>query len=132
MYEKLHNKFKSTYSRGIWKEKKCFCSESLGATAGAAAAHRIGKETRANKCLLCKQIIFKLSHQKFPLHWLLSTFFSSFSLRFSLWCTPQSLPPRHSKAEVKKCTLTISIYAKHIIAMYMSTIFRNLSSKLRH
>lgn len=93
---------------------------------------------RKNKCLLCKQIIFKLFHQK------ASTTLIAFQ-RFSLLFTSnfsccvshppipiESVPLLYSKAEVKKCTLTISIYAKHIIALYMITIFRNLSSKLCH
>lgn len=93
------------------------------------------KETRANKCLLCKQIIFKLFHQKFPVHWLLFIVFSCFFLSSiipyavpSIHCFPIPATLRYSRAEVKKCTLTISIYAKHIIALYMITIFRNLST----
>lgn len=143
MYEKLHNKFTSTYSRGISRksfskgEKSICASTSHGATA-ACSTYTNKKETRANKCLLCKQIIFKLFHQKFPLHWLLFIVFILFLSLFSI--IPYAAPYhpsihatlRHSRAEVKKCTLTISIYAKHIIALYMITIFRNLSSKLRH
>jgi hypothetical protein len=43
-------------------KKQAFCAfvETQGATAAAHRAHK----RRANKCLLCKQIIFKLFHQK--------------------------------------------------------------------
>lgn len=75
----------------------------------------VGTRRRANKCLLCKQIIFKLFHQKFPLHWLLfSVFFPPLAAVFSsnstsplcnrpLWF-PNRFPavPFKSEAEVKK------------------------------
>lgn len=147
VYEKLHNKLTSTYFPEEFRipegERKLGVHQLLQIVVVIRQ-----QETRANKCLLCKQITFKLFHQKFPLHWLLSTFFILLftSLRFFPMqrspapSTMQSLPPRRSIHSIAGCrsgsrknfALTTSIYAKHIIALYMITIFRNLSSKLRH
>jgi Txe/YoeB family toxin of Txe-Axe toxin-antitoxin module len=63
VYEELHHKFTSTYSSRMLKEKKTAAFMLRRDSGATAAAHRTHKK-RANKCLLCKQIIFKLFHQK--------------------------------------------------------------------
>jgi hypothetical protein len=84
VYEKLHNKFTSTYPAewgassvmGIVAWAKNSTNSSSARRLSAATAAHLGERTksqsetseRANKCLLSKQIIFKLFHQKFPLH----------------------------------------------------------------
>lgn len=137
MYEELHHKFTSTYFRRTLKRNKNSILCFVGATAVAHCTH---KREQINVCCANKSFL-NFSTRKLPLHWLLFNvfFFLLFTSTFFLLSTCSTLskknPPiesRHSKAEVKKCTLTISIYAKHIIALYMITIFRNLSSKFYH
>lgn len=138
VYEKLHNKFTSTYSRGILKRREAerfrFDETRTGAT---AAAHRTkGDDEQINVCFANKSFL-NISTRDFHYIDCFSPFFPSFHLstfpsRPDESTTAPLVALFKSGSRYKKCTLTISIYAKHIIALCMITIFRNLSSKLRH
>lgn len=126
MYEKLHDKFKSTYSREILEGREAYLVlRDLSATAAPRTQTR---REQINVCCTNKSFL-NFSTRNF--HYI-DCFSTSFLYEHSLLLYSHRSRRAIQKRKLKKCTLTISIYAKHIIALCMITIFRNLSSKLRH
>jgi hypothetical protein len=118
---------------------------------------KMGKLTmRANKCLLYKQIIFKLFSSTNKFHYIDSyslLFFEYFHSNIAIWFLLQystlafftpyihrhsikrhTSLERYSKTEVKKMHIDGFNLCKTLygVVVYMITIFRNLSTKLCH